>query len=114
MPRYSITIPNYHTAIENQWDGHHWSVRAKLKKANRQMIAAYAAVASVPRAESRRMVSLVITLEPGQRAPDKDAWWKSLLDGLKACGRLVNDNPKWCEPGKVEYVRGDAKAITII
>ena len=36
----------------------------------------------------KRRVGLTITLPPRQRAWDADALWKSLLDGLTACGAI--------------------------
>lgn len=106
MPSFTITIPHWHPTPQNAWHGTHWAVRAKAKKADREMIAVY--FWDAPVALTKRRLTLTIVLAPGKRGGDPDCYWKSLLDGLSACGALVDDNRKWVELMPVVYERGDA------
>ncbi len=110
---WTFAVEGWQPARLNQWDGRHWSARAKAKKADRRVIALAAKLAGIPRATGNRRVSLHLTLEPRQRAPDVDAHWKSLLDGLTAAGLLRDDNRKWCELGTVTYSRGPSRATRV-
>src|SRR5579862_9569380 len=74
-----IVVPNWHPARLNQWDGRHWSVRAKLKKEDRTLVTIYARHYEIPTADRRRRVSLHIVMAKGQRRCDPDAFWKSTL-----------------------------------
>jgi hypothetical protein len=109
-----LTIRNWHPARLNQWDGRHWSVRHRLKRADREMVGICARLAGIPPATVRRRVSLVLTMAPRQRRPDPDCWWKSTLDALTACGLLVDDSPKWCELGRVSYERGAGRRTVVL
>ncbi len=60
-----------------------------------------------PKAQGKRRVSLRLLMAKGKRCPDRDAYWKSLLDGLVHAGMLVDDNPKHCELGGVEFERSN-------
>lgn len=112
--RYVIEIPYWHPAKINQLYSGHWAKRAKLKKADVEMVGAYVRVQHVSwKAVSKRRVDLTITLKKGQRAGDPDAYWKSLLDALVACGALVDDNRQWCEVTPVQFIRGERMATKI-
>lgn len=111
--RHVLDIPGWLPCRLNQLLGH-WSTRHRLKKADRETVGLYARQAGIPRARGKRRVSLVLTLAPRQRAADPDAWWKSVLDALTACGLLVDDNRQGCELGSVTFQRGRQKATTII
>jgi hypothetical protein len=110
---HTLIIPNWHPARLNSWDGRHWSIRARLKRGDREMVAAYARVARVPPAKGKRKVSLVITLAPRQRNGDVDAFWKSLLDALVSCKLLINDSPRWLDLGTVRFLRAEKRATRI-
>ena len=60
----------------------------RLKKADREVVGLHARLSGIPPATGRRRVSLVLTLAPRQRGGDPDAYWKSTLDALTACGLL--------------------------
>jgi hypothetical protein len=109
-----LTVPNWHPARLNQWDGRHRSVRHRLKKADRVLLGWYARGARVPPARGKRRVSLVIVLGPRQRAPDPDSFWKSTLDALVVAGLLVGDSPRWCELGTVAFRRGPQRRTEIV
>lgn len=60
---------------------------------------------SVPKAVTKRRISLYIELDKHQKRCDADAPWKSLLDALVACKMLVDDSIEWVELGTIEYGR---------
>lgn len=112
---YNFTVPGWHPTPLNKFVGRHWSVGHKAKTLDANMIHIHGKMhAGIPVAELKRRVSIEITLAPRQRACDPDAYWKSLLDGLVACGLLRDDSNKWCELGKVRFFRGAAKCTRII
>lgn len=107
-----ITIPNHHPAALNQYIGRHWSIGAKLKKIDKQMVLAYCQ--HIPKAKTKRRVDFTIILGKGQRARDPDAYQKSLGDALVNAQMLFGDSHKWVEWGNVEYLRGiKATIITL-
>lgn len=75
----------------------HWSVSAKLKKSDRDIVAVYAR--HVTEATGPRRVSIMLVLPKGKKCPDEDSLEKSTWDALVQCKRLVNDTPKWCRRG---------------
>lgn len=105
-----IHIPQWRPATLNQLMGH-WSKTHKLKKSDRQIIAHYCK--DTPKATGKRRVSLHISLKGRQQKADPDAYWKSLLDALVACGQLINDNDANVELGTVTYDR-EVQAGTVI
>lgn len=114
MPTHKLTIPDWHPSRLNQWDGRHWSKRAKLKRMDRDFIAYYARQQNIPSANGKRRVSLSLTLGKGQRGGDPDSYWKSLLDGLVHAGLLIDDSKEKVELGPVAYSRGNrATEITL-
>jgi hypothetical protein len=61
-----------------------------------------------------REVRLIITLAPKQRAGDPDNYWKSLLDALKKCGAIKDDNRQWCRPiSPPTFERGKFRSTVI-
>ena len=136
---YRVTIDSWMPTSLNAIGVNCWQKNARLKKEDAEVIARafyssgvrFARVpASVAKARKRvkligrqpgdpapvrRRVMLEVTLAKGVRARDQDNLGKSLLDGLKRCGYLYDDSPKWCElilP--FLYVRGDRTSTTII
>ena len=109
-----LTIDGGHPARLNQWDGRHWSVRARLKRRDRETVGLYARLAAIPPAAGRRRVSLRLTLAPRQRAGDPDSYWKSLLDALVHAGLLVDDNRQSVELGEVTFERGSIRRTAIV
>ena len=108
---HTVRIPHWHPARVNQLLGGHWAKAARLKKADRLTL--FLAFQKTPRATGRRRVSFTITLGPRMRAPDPDAFFKSLLDGLVRCGMLTDDNRQGVELRMPEFDRGPVKATTI-
>jgi hypothetical protein len=113
--RHVLVIPGWHPArLNDLMGGGHWARRHRLKKADRQLVAAYTKAAGVPQATGRRRVSLELTLAPRQRAADPDAYWKSALDALVACGLLVDDSRQQLQLGTVTFRRGPARQTRIV
>lgn len=104
MVQHVIKIPNWRPANLNSLFRCHWSVRNRKKKADAQMIQAYAM--AIPKATGKRRVGLHIVLHGSQQAADPDAYWKSLLDGLVKCSLLVDDSSQYCELSPPTYERG--------
>lgn len=102
---HRIEIPNWHPSRLNQFTDRHWSVRSQAKKRDREMIATYSLKADAPKATGRRRVSLEVLLKKGQRPPDEDAFWKSLLDGLVKAGMLTDDNRQGVQLGEIRHTR---------
>jgi Holliday junction resolvase RusA-like endonuclease len=104
MATHGIIIPAWHPARLNQLLGH-WARAAKIKRADRAIVAAYVRMAGLPRATGKRRVGLRIVLGPRQRAGDPDCYHKSLCDALTACGMLVDDSRQWVELLPVRFDR---------
>jgi hypothetical protein len=101
VSKHALTIDRWHPARLDQWDGRHWSVRARLKRVDRQIVGLYARTAGIPPATGKRRVSLMLTLGPRQRGGDPDAYWKSILDALVHDGLLLDDSRQRVELGAV-------------
>lgn len=114
MRRWYVRIDRWHPAKLNQWDGRHWAVRARLKKADANLVAVCCAGAGVAKATGKRRVCLEIVLGPRQRGGDVDAYWKSTLDALKHAGAIVDDSKELVVLGEVCYSRGPVKATVIV
>jgi hypothetical protein len=111
---HTLKIDGWHPAKINDLYRGHWAIRARLKRTDRELLAAYAKLAGIPQAEGKRRVSLVLTLAPGQRGGDPDAYWKSTLDALVHAGLLLDDNRQGVELGTVTFRRGPARQTTIL
>lgn len=112
---HTIIIPGWRPARTNQLlGGGHWSHAYKLKQRDKKWVETFAWFCKTPLAQGKRRVSLRITLAGRDKAADPDAYWKSLLDALVACGQLMNDSGWWCELGTVEHVKGEARQTEII
>lgn len=61
----------------------------------------------------RRRVSLTIRYRTGDRTPDPDACWKSLLDGLVYARLLVNDDRHWLELGTVCFEEAARRGLVV-
>lgn len=113
MSRFRISIPHWQPARLNDLLNCHWGRKARLRKADDEMVAFYARQESVPPATGPRRVSLEVTLTPRQRA-DPDCWWKSVLDALVNCKLLVNDDASWCDLGAVSVTKGAERRTVIV
>ena len=109
--KHALWIPGWHPATLNSLICGHWAKGARRKRTDREMVAAYAKISGVPTASGARRVSLHLVMPPGQRRPDRDAYWKSLLDALVHAGLLHDDSPLWCLVGPVTYSRGEGPDV---
>lgn len=110
---WSVAVLHWHPTPLNKLITCHWGTAHVRKQADARRVADEMALAGVPEAKGKRRVGLKIILGPRQRAADPDAYWKSTLDALVACKRLVNDSREWVELGAVEFGRGKNKETVI-
>jgi hypothetical protein len=112
--RFVLTIPDWIPPLLNKSRGRHWSVEAKLKKCTAELLSALAYVQGVPKATSKRRVSILVEMSGRGRTPDKDCWDKILLDSLVTAGLLTGDGAAGLDGRmEVDIVRGKVKATTI-
>lgn len=109
----TIRIDGWRPARLNELLTTHWAVAARRKKADALQILIACQNQCVSKALGKRRVTLHWTLEKGERTPDADGLWKSLLDALVHAGRLRDDNPKWCECAPVTFKRGEVRGVEI-
>lgn len=110
--RWDVVIPGWLPARANQLMRCHWQVRRRLRRQDDDVIALHCIQLGVPMAGGKRRVSLSVTLAPRQRV-DPDCFWKSVLDALTNCGRLVDDDYRYVELGPVTIGTGPARKTVI-
>ncbi len=110
---YRLVVPGLQPTRLNQLINCHWGTAATQKAVDRRVIAAAVYLSKIPAATGARRVRLTITLGKGQRAADPDAYWKSTLDALVACGMLIDDNRQHVELAPVVFDRAREPATTI-
>lgn len=136
---HRIVIPDFVPCPLNRLLSAHWAVAARLKKADRDVIATHAAEQQVPKVTivrsdkarktgtgkptvgrmkkgtgPKRRVTIIVTLAKGERRYDNDALQKVVWDALVATGYLVNDSPVWCESGgDPVWKRGEVRQTVI-
>lgn len=100
-----ITIPNWKPTSLNKLMRMHWGQRSKIIKGDKELIAHYSK--DMPKATTKRRVSLHIVLGKGSRQIDHDNLLKSLVDGLVSSGMLLDDRPDCMAIGDIAYSRGE-------
>lgn len=110
---WRVEIPGYLPPTINVLMRGHWAKRARAKKLATNRIAMECKLAGVPVADRKRRVALTLVVTNRSHAPDPDAPYKAVLDGLKRAGALVDDSQEWCEPMTPRIVRGPAR-LTVI
>lgn len=108
-----VEIPGWRPPSLNRYLSDHWMRRRTMKRKVAAIIAAACFLARVPRATTRRRVSIRLAV-PSGRHPDHDNITKALYDGLVAAGALVDDGPDWCETGLYQTERGELKTTIIL
>ena len=113
--RHAFTIPGWTPKLLNSVRGRHWSAEHRAKKETKAMLESYAYIQRVPQARGRRRVEVLVTLNPKQGQPDKDAYDKILLDALVRTGLLLDDGEQGLEGRMgVRFERGTQQSTTII
>jgi hypothetical protein len=115
VSQWTITIPRWTPTLLNTLLGLHWARRNKAKKADYDMVAAYARLAEVPKATGHRKVGLEVVWpksRPG-RLPDSDAFDKCLRDACVACGLIVDDSKRWATFTEPVITRGAERGTVI-
>jgi hypothetical protein len=103
--RHTLWIPHWHPTPLNKLLGNHHKA-GRRKRADRDMVMAYAHLSRLPQATGKRRIILEIILDKGMRKCDPDAYWKSLLDALQQAKLLVNDSDRWVVTDPPTYSRG--------
>lgn len=88
--------------------------RIRLERSWKNIVAVFAALDSIPRAEGKRRVRLVVTPGRGCRGADPDAYFKATGDALVACGLLKGDSKEWVEWSPVEYRKAEDSGTMIM
>lgn len=110
---HRIIIPNWHPTSVNKLMGH-WGAAGRKKTADMQMMATYAHNAKIPKATGKRRLEIEMHIKGAGRTPDPDNFFKSVCDGLKRSGYLIDDGEKWVEITPARFFRGKIKATTLI
>jgi Holliday junction resolvase RusA-like endonuclease len=109
----TLTIPNWYPVSLNEMAGYHWSVKARLKRQDVDMIAGYAMQAGLRKASCKRYVRIYFHGWHRGRRPDPDNLLKSLLDAMVQAGLLVDDSLTWCEWERPEIIQSTVKQTVI-
>lgn len=108
-----IWMPGWIPVSLNRLLYRHWASASRAKRAAMAAVVAACVDCRVPAATGRRRVSIVVGLPDRRHRPDVDNLPKAVLDGLTACGALVDDSDDWCEQTAVRIAYGVDKGTTI-
>jgi hypothetical protein len=102
---WTLRIDGWRPALLNELLKLHPMRAHRRKKADADVLAAAGLLYDVPKATAPRRVGLTIC---GRYStfPDPDSPWKSLLDGLKRAGLIVDDGASWCRCDQPIFLRG--------
>lgn len=112
--QYTLTIPNWTPTLTNHWYGKHWRVRYKLKRAQNDIVAAYAMQQQIPQATCRRRLLIQVWGWPTGRKPDLDSFDKLLLDAIRDCGLILDDSERGLEGRMLVEVHRSRERKTVI
>src|ERR1700679_51217 len=91
-----LWIPGYVPTSLNKSVGHHWSVKAKQKSGDRDLVAYYSREQGLIRADDatrgacpKRRVSFRVVWPKGQRMLDRDNILKAMFDALTHARLIV-------------------------
>ena len=93
---WTMVIPGWAPANDNALVYRHWAKARARKRRDAEVLASAAVIFGVPKATTRRRLTLTIR-GPFGRFPDDTAPLKSLWDGLVKAGLLVDDSREWLE-----------------
>lgn len=112
--RWEVTIEDWRPTSLSVLMHKHWRTAANIKKKEAKRIAAAFLASGCTGAIGKRKLTMHIRLAPKQRAFDADNVWKGTKDGLKRCGAIKDDSPKWVDHESPTYSRGATMATTLI
>lgn len=106
----TLTLIGWPTLL-NQLLRLHPMKRSGRKKRDTQWIGLEAHVQKIEKATGKRLVSFLVRypLVP----PDPDSFYKVTLDGLTACGALLDDRHTMCQLGPTRYEKSPTKGLVI-
>ena len=110
---HTLTLDRWLPARLNALLRMHWAARKRHQCASDTLVACTALAQRVPRATSRRRVSVLFRQPRGPLA-DPDARLKQLLDALVHAGLLRDDRPEWCELGSITSERGPMTTVVTL
>jgi len=113
VPIHTLEIPGWHPQRLNVLMTCHWRKRGRLRVADDAMVKVAALNAGIPKATVKRRVKITIVLGKGQRAGDRDAYFKSTLDSLKNAGMIVDDSRQWIDLEPIAFERAAEMATRI-
>jgi Holliday junction resolvase RusA-like endonuclease len=94
---WTIIIPGWTPPSLNTLIYSHWAVSRKAKKKAMEQVAGCCLEAGVTRAIGRRRVAIIVFAGRRSHRLDGDNVPKSILDGMKHIGAIIDDNCDWCE-----------------
>ncbi len=100
---HTLDIPNYRPPKANDLFRARMRKRMGLENECKSFVKHYGQ--HIPRATSKRRVSMAVTLAVRQRLPDADEeCLKAVLDALVYHGLLLGDRRQWCEVEPTVFV----------
>jgi len=107
---WRIEIRGWRPHLLNELRGASIGHQTGMKRADAKQLYSHL-LGVVPAATGKRLVRLTLVYLKGQRHPDHDNVWKSLLDGLVTIGALVDDGPEWVETDRPVFDVGGKATI---
>lgn len=112
LAMWSLVLPDFVPTPLNKLMRGKIRDRIRLGKADRDVVAYYFRESSIPEATSKRRVGITVWMTGNLMDPD--APLKGLLDSLKSCGALVDDDAEHLEIGSVAILRGPRRTVIVL
>jgi hypothetical protein len=110
---WEVTLQDWiPTSLSTLMHINHWKA-GKIKHDEAMLIATAFRKAGATGAIGKRFLTMTLILTPRMRERDQDNVWKGVKDGLKRCGAVVDDSPKWLDHDKPQYERAETKATRL-
>jgi Holliday junction resolvase RusA-like endonuclease len=114
MPAWTVEIPGWTPPSLNRLLYKHWSLTRRLKRKAMDTVHLACRVAEVPPATGKRRVSITVTTPNRAHFMDVDNIPKTVLDGLRQAGAILDDKAEFCALGLVQALKGREKGTVII